>query len=131
MVSKHLLEAGFITSWAASELYFTAFYICAENKQHPTALTYTVRKLERVAHVLLLTCYDGIVILGLSGAPIMLTSLVLGGPNSVRDALLIVFTLAGRSLPGHAVKQEVSLAPFLQEEQLGWSQAGRRGQQVT
>ena len=111
VISEHLLEAGFITSWVASDLYFTVFYICVENKQHSTILIYAVSKLERVAHVQLFTCYDGIVTLGLSGAPILLTSLVLGGLNPVHDALLIVFTLAGRSLPGHSVKQRAGGEP--------------------
>jgi len=55
--------------------------------------------------VQLFTCCDGIVTPGLSEVPILLTSSVLGGLNPIRDALLIVFTLAGRSLPGHAVRQ--------------------------
>lgn len=76
-----------MTSWAASDLYFTVFYIYVQNKQHPTILTCAINKLRRVAHVQLFTCYDGTVTLGLSGAPTLLTSLVLGGPNPVHDAL--------------------------------------------
>lgn len=106
-----------------------------ENKQHPTVLTYAVSKLTRVAHVQLFTCYDGVVTLGLSGAPILLTSLVLGGLNPVRDALLIVFTLTGRSLPGHAVKRRAGgeSGPFPSGDaaglESGWEErsAGRLG----
>lgn len=87
MISEHLLEAGFITSRVASDLCFIVFYICVENKQYPSTLTDAASKLKRVAHVQLFTCYDGIVTLGLSEAPISLTSVVLGGLNPVRDAL--------------------------------------------
>lgn len=65
--------------------------------------------------------YDGIVTLGLSGPSIPLTSLVLGGPDPVRGSLLIVFTLAGRSLPRHAVKQRAGgeSGPFPSGETAG------------
>lgn len=105
MISEHLLEYGFITSWVASDLHFRILYTCVGNKQHPKILIYAVSKLERAAHVQLFTCCNGIVTLGFSGVPIPLTSSLLGGLNHVRDALLIVFTLAGGSLPGHAVRQ--------------------------
>lgn len=60
---------------------------------------------QSVARVQLFTCYDDIATLGLSGAPISLTSSALGGLNPIQNALLIVFALAGRSLPGHAVRR--------------------------
>lgn len=74
-------------------------------KQHPKILICALSKHKSVARVQLFTCYDDIATLGLSGAPISLTSSALGGLNPIQNALLIVFALAGRSLPGHAVRR--------------------------
>lgn len=67
-------------------LFYSFLHLCGEQATS-TILTYAINKLRRVAHVQLFTCCDGTVTLRLSGAPILLTSLVLGGPNPVHDTL--------------------------------------------